>query len=428
MRNLKVVDFTHGKRDSDDVNTSLPFTENFKECRTIQQANVVIGAYVNQNYKDMQNKQDKLVSGETIKTINNESILGFGNIEVQAESPSWGNITGYLPDQTDLKNALDNKLTAYDDGLSTTVDEFVKFSGGLSVPASGESAFGKAPMIFADPVNGNDATRKSYVDNQIQLNKNDLGVNLFNALNSLERLNYNSTYTINSSDNITVNSTGIWGQLKLVFPTVIGKRYRLICDYSGNKTSNVRLEIVDGYNTATGTYAEVKRSVSSGKFGIEFIAKTDKTALGFYTSTNVGETVVSGTFSNIRWYEVQEITSFNTYEEVIGYWTDGKPLYRKVLSYNHIGGDTLDYIDITSLNVDKVPRLESSFYPNNSEVVPAPFTNTTGYHFRNYIGGNKGTLTYEVSQLYPSGLVETILEYTKTTDTGVSLLSLDEEE
>lgn len=56
-------------------------------------------------------KQATLVSGTNIKTINNESLLGSGNIVIQGGGGAsvWGQITGDLGDQTDLKNALDGK-------------------------------------------------------------------------------------------------------------------------------------------------------------------------------------------------------------------------------------------------------------------------------------------------------------------------------
>ena len=66
LNKIKVVDFTMGRRSSDDVNTDIPFSDNFAKTRTIQQANVVLGAYVNRNYKDnrqwlneLENKADK---------------------------------------------------------------------------------------------------------------------------------------------------------------------------------------------------------------------------------------------------------------------------------------------------------------------------------------------------------------------------------
>ena len=57
-------------------------------------------------------KQDDLVSGTNIKTINNQSLLGSGNVEIN--SGVWGNISGTLSDQTDLKNALDAKQDVID--------------------------------------------------------------------------------------------------------------------------------------------------------------------------------------------------------------------------------------------------------------------------------------------------------------------------
>lgn len=48
-------------------------------------------------------KQDTLVSGTNLKTINGSSLLGSGDLEVEA---SWGGIAGTLADQTDLQAAL----------------------------------------------------------------------------------------------------------------------------------------------------------------------------------------------------------------------------------------------------------------------------------------------------------------------------------
>lgn len=135
MRNIKVVDYTFGRKSSDDVDTSLPFTENFKEAKTIQQANAVICAYVNANYKDIQDKQDKLVSGENIKTINNESILGDGNIDVISDV-SWGDITGDIQDQADLQSVLDDKQDTLI-GTETT-GQNIKTINGNSILGTGD--------------------------------------------------------------------------------------------------------------------------------------------------------------------------------------------------------------------------------------------------------------------------------------------------
>ena len=142
MRSIKVVDFTHGKKDSDKVNTDLPFTDNFKESKSVQSANVVMAGYIQKNINDiarleydetgikediesidneitningeittienditdinieinnisgeLAGKQDTLVSGTNIKTINGNSILGSGNLVIESGSGDYNDLT-----------------------------------------------------------------------------------------------------------------------------------------------------------------------------------------------------------------------------------------------------------------------------------------------------------------------------------------------
>lgn len=51
------------------------------------------GAQIDAAIDAVENKQDKLVSGTNIKTINSTSILGSGNITISAAS-SWNDISG----------------------------------------------------------------------------------------------------------------------------------------------------------------------------------------------------------------------------------------------------------------------------------------------------------------------------------------------
>ena len=190
-RSIKVVDFTHGKKDSDNVDTNIPFKKNFAEAKTIQSANVVIASYTDKNITDLAKlenktnvleadvtnlnnetnlleadvnnlkseinlkadkteiptktsdltndsgyitneyhdatKQDALVSGTNIKTINNQDILGSGNIEVESSSAVWGSITGELHNQLDLHNELQAKADLTD--LPTKTSDLTNDSG-----------------------------------------------------------------------------------------------------------------------------------------------------------------------------------------------------------------------------------------------------------------------------------------------------------
>ena len=62
-------------------------------------------------------KQNTLISGTNIKTVNNQSLLGSGDLNITA-SVLWGGIGGTLSNQTDLQNALNTKQDVIND-LST---------------------------------------------------------------------------------------------------------------------------------------------------------------------------------------------------------------------------------------------------------------------------------------------------------------------
>lgn len=53
-------------------------------------------------------KQNTLVSGTNIKTVNGNNLLGTGDISISS-AVAWGGVTGTLSNQTDLQNALNLK-------------------------------------------------------------------------------------------------------------------------------------------------------------------------------------------------------------------------------------------------------------------------------------------------------------------------------
>lgn len=96
--------------------------------------------YAEQTASLLNTKQDTLVSGTNIKTVNNNSLLGSGNIDISANA-TWGNITGTLSDQTDLANALSAKYDASNpDGFITGIT-----SGDVT------TALGYTPYSSANP-------------------------------------------------------------------------------------------------------------------------------------------------------------------------------------------------------------------------------------------------------------------------------------
>ena len=150
-------------------------------------------------------KQDTLVSGTNIKTINSNSILGSGNISISS-AVAWGGITGTLSTQTDLQTALDNK-----------VDENTAIVGAtktkITYDAKGLVTVG-ADATTADIA---DSTNKRYVtDANLTVIGNTSGTNSGdNAVNSL----YSGLAT-SKQDTLTLTTNFTSGAATLIGATL----------------------------------------------------------------------------------------------------------------------------------------------------------------------------------------------------------------
>ena len=82
-------------------------------------------------------KQDTLVSGTNIKTVNSTSLLGSGDIAISA-SAAWGGITGTLSSQTDLQSALDAKEDTITGAATTITNTDLTASRALTSSATGK--------------------------------------------------------------------------------------------------------------------------------------------------------------------------------------------------------------------------------------------------------------------------------------------------
>ena len=82
-------------------------------------------------------KQDTLVSGTNIKTVNSTSLLGSGDISISA-SAAWGGITGTLSSQTDLQSALDAKQATITGAATTITSSDLTASRAVTSSATGK--------------------------------------------------------------------------------------------------------------------------------------------------------------------------------------------------------------------------------------------------------------------------------------------------
>ena len=66
---------------------------------------------------ELENDSGFLTEHQPLKTINGESLVGTGNIEIESGSSQWGSITGNISNQTDLQSELSKRKQDLD--LST---------------------------------------------------------------------------------------------------------------------------------------------------------------------------------------------------------------------------------------------------------------------------------------------------------------------
>jgi hypothetical protein len=158
-------------------------------------------------------KQVTLVSGTNIKTVNNTSLLGSGNISISS-AVAWGGVTGTLSNQTDLQTALDGK-----------VDENTAITGATKTKVTYDAkglVTGGADATTADIASSTD--KRYLTDAQLVVVGNTSGTNTGdNATNSqYSGLATSKQDALVSGTNIkTINSTSLLGSGNVaVEPTI----------------------------------------------------------------------------------------------------------------------------------------------------------------------------------------------------------------
>jgi hypothetical protein len=151
----------------------------------------------------LNSKQDTLVSGTNIKTVNGTSVLGSGNIAISS-AVAWGGVTGTLSNQTDLQTALDGK-----------VDENSAITGATKTKVTYDAKGLVTAGADATTADIADSTNRRYVtDAQSTVIGNTSGTNTGdNATNSqYSGLAASKQDTLVSGTNIkTINSTSLLG-------------------------------------------------------------------------------------------------------------------------------------------------------------------------------------------------------------------------
>lgn len=166
------------------------------------------------------NKQDKLISGTNIKTINNENILGSGNITIsltESDIAAMGftkNTGTYSKPSTgipksDLASAVQTSLGKADTALQSYTEQYkgtvtgVKINGSTKSPSSGTVDIGN--VATSVKINGQSKSPSSGVVDLGYINK-QLSTSTSSSMTLSPNIYYRNTSTSLSSLTITLGS------------------------------------------------------------------------------------------------------------------------------------------------------------------------------------------------------------------------------
>ena len=107
---------------------------------------------------------------------------------------------------------------------------------------------------------------------------------------------------------------------------------------------------------------------------------------------------------------------YSTDETVIGTWINGKPLYRKIIKTSVKQGVQKIY-DVSNMNLDDIIRMNGSISQSEGSIVHIPYGTSSNDFAVVYYPKSSNQIEINTST---AGIVNIILEYTKTTDTATT--------
>ena len=107
---------------------------------------------------------------------------------------------------------------------------------------------------------------------------------------------------------------------------------------------------------------------------------------------------------------------YSTDETVIGTWINGKPLYRKIIKTSVKQGVQKIY-DVSNMNLDDIICMNGSLSQSEGSIVHIPYGTSSNDFAVVYYPKSSNQIEINTSR---AGIVNIILEYTKTTDTATT--------
>ena len=200
--------------------------------------------FVNENLLTLRllTKQDKLISGTNIKTINNNSILGSGNLNIQASLPS--NVA-----YTDVDNNFSAEQT-----ISNTTGNI-----GSTLTVQGNTTYPEASILYLDVNNNNKAYVLGY-----GVGGDQFALYSRESLDTIASADKDGNIAYNGELEYKYNSTNTKAKLSLGNNLTSSDRLNLITyDTSGNQLINSTIPIMsDLPNINTFKIAKCNKTVT----------------------------------------------------------------------------------------------------------------------------------------------------------------------
>lgn len=119
---------------------------------------------------------------------------------------------------------------------------------------------------------------------------------------------------------------------------------------------------------------------------------------------------------NIKDSTARIISNYSSSEQVIGTWTNGKPLYRSIIDIGNLPDNSFKNVGINIPNINKITSI-NGIATDGTYTVPIPSSGyaTLGQRIEAYIYANS-ILSVATGGNYSSFTGEVIIEYTKSTD------------
>lgn len=401
LNRIKVVDYTLGRSDSEDVNTDVPFTENFEKTRTIQQANVVLGAYVNRNYKDMQNKADKDEIPTKLSELTNDvGYITDGDIPSKTSDLTNDGEDGINPfitnqvndlanytNNTDLSTLLSGKASTTDlNNVKSAIDyKSINYMGNVVVESiRSKNMFDKNSMVYS-------------TNAYLPYNTSDTQLKFINILAGVLviKLNEGKTYTISK---------------------IAAGRFR--CGFTNTPTPALDTNnvITSKVNDDTGASITFTVPTNNPYFVCNFYS-TDQTAdvnVGYnniLNSIQIEEGTTATTYTPYQ--NLGGMENYSSEEVVIGTFL-GKPLYRKVIEFGNLPNITTKNVNHNISNLDKIINLYGNAYDSNSTTsFPLPFTSLSSLNYCIALYATSSTVSLQtgIDRSNLTGYI--VIEYTK---------------